>query len=43
MYMKALLQRPFFKKHGKKALIIYICWCVVKGVLLILFGSQLFA
>jgi hypothetical protein len=33
--MKALTNKPFFKKHGKKALIIYVCWWVVKGILLI--------
>ena len=33
--------KPFFKKHGKKALIIYLCWCVVKGILFLILGSKL--
>ena len=41
--MKAILSKPFFKKHGKKALIIYLCWCVVKGILFLVLGSKLFA
>lgn len=40
--MKALLKRPFFRKYGKKALIIYLCWFVIKGILFILLGYQLF-
>ena len=39
--MKAILSRPFFKKYGKKALVIYLCWCVVKGVLFLVAGSLL--
>jgi hypothetical protein len=40
--MKVLLKKPFFRKHGKKALIIYLCWCVIKLILFILLGNQLF-
>ena len=29
--MKRLLEINFFRKHGRKALIIYLCWCVLKG------------
>ena len=39
--MKAFSLKPFFKKHGKKALIIYVCWCVVKGILLLLLGFKI--
>ena len=39
--MKPFSIRPFFKKHGKKALIIYVCWFVVKGILLLLLGFKL--
>ena len=39
--MKAILSKPLFKKYGKKALIIYICWCVVKTIILLLFGRML--
>ena len=38
--MKALLAKPFFKKYGKKALIIYICWCLVKGLVFIFLGVK---
>jgi len=27
--MSALLKKPFFRKYGKKALIIYLCWSVI--------------
>ena len=40
--MKALLKKPFFKKYGKKALIIYLCWSVVKAILFVLLGHQFF-
>ena len=36
--MKAILSRPFFRKYGKKALVIYLCWCLLKGVLFLLAG-----
>ena len=39
--MKAILSKPFFKKYGRKALIIYLCWSVVKGVLFLLLGAKL--
>jgi hypothetical protein len=29
--MKTILAKPFFRKYGKKALIIYVCWCFLKG------------
>ena len=40
--MRALLKKPFFRKHGKKALIIYLCWFVIKGILFALLGYGLF-
>jgi len=40
--IKALTRKPFFKKYGKKALIIYLCWTVIKGAAFILLGSKLF-
>ncbi|HYF31656.1 MAG TPA: hypothetical protein VD993_11095 [Chitinophagaceae bacterium] len=39
--MKALLHKPFLKKYGKKALIIYVCWCCLKGILFLLAGWSL--
>jgi len=40
--MKALMARPFFRKYGKKALIIYLGWCVAKGIAFLLIGFKLF-
>lgn len=40
--MKAFSVKNFIQKHGKKALIIYLCWCAVKGVLFLLVGFKLF-
>jgi hypothetical protein len=34
--MKTITSKPFFKKYGKKAIIIYLCWNVVKGVILLM-------
>jgi hypothetical protein len=41
--MKTILAKPFLKKYGKKALIIYLCWSIVKGVLFLLLGARLFS
>lgn len=38
--MKGFSLKPFFKKNGKKALMIYLCWWVVKGILLLLLGFK---
>ncbi|HEX5653680.1 MAG TPA: hypothetical protein VFX58_11440 [Chitinophagaceae bacterium] len=40
--MKAIFASRFYKKYGKKALIIYLCWCLVKGILFLLIGFKLF-
>jgi hypothetical protein len=39
--MKALLVNCFFKKYGKKVLIIYLCWCIVKGLFFLFIGYKL--
>jgi len=36
--IKAMFQKGFFKKHGKKALILYLCWWLFKGLLFLLYG-----
>jgi hypothetical protein len=38
--MKAILSKPFFKKYGRKVLIIYLCWSVVKGIVLLFLGAK---
>ena len=40
--MKALLAKPFFRKYGKKALLIYLGWCVVKGMVFLFLGLKIF-
>jgi hypothetical protein len=40
--MKAILSKPFFRKYGKKALIIYLVWCAAKGILFLFLGFKLF-
>ena len=40
--MKSLLAKPFFQKYGKKALIIYLCWCAAKGILFLFLGFKIF-
>jgi hypothetical protein len=41
--MKALINKPFFRKHGKKLIIAYICWCIVKGLVFLFLGYKLFS
>lgn len=41
--MKMAAIKAYFKKNRKKALVIYLCWSVVKGVLLLVFGVRLFS
>lgn len=40
--MKLLLGKASFKKYGRKAIIIYLCWCVIKGLLFLLLGFKMF-
>ncbi len=40
--MKAVLSRPFFKKYGKKALLVYIGWGLIKGLAFLLIGYKFF-
>ncbi len=40
--MKAILAKPFFRKYGKKALLLYLAWCVVKGLLFLFLGFKIF-
>lgn len=40
--MKKGFPGRMFKRFGRKALIIYLCWCVVKGILFMIIGFKLF-
>ena len=40
--MKAIFANPFFKKYGRKALVVYLCWCLLKGLLFLFIGLKLF-
>ena len=40
--MKRFALRSLLRKHGKKALIIYLCWSVIKGLIFLYAGLQLF-
>lgn len=31
----------YAKRYGKKALIIYICWCTIKGIAYLTLGKYL--
>ena len=41
--MRAAIVKKFFRKHGKKALIIYLVWCVLKGIAFLFLGYKLFS
>jgi len=40
--MKTLFNNIIFKKWGRKALIAYLCWCIVKGIVFIIVGYKIF-
>ena len=40
--MKAIFSKPFFQKYRRKTLIIYLCWCIVKGIVFLLLGYKFF-
>jgi len=40
--MKPRFIKRLAQKYGKKALIIYLCWSVLKGILFIFLGHKLF-
>jgi len=39
--MKAFANKPLIKKYGKKALILYLGWCLVKGLVFLFLGFKL--
>jgi hypothetical protein len=41
--MKAIFAKPFFRKYGKKALVVYLCWCILRGVIFVLIGLKCLA
>ncbi|HEU5168106.1 MAG TPA: hypothetical protein VFU29_21325 [Chitinophagaceae bacterium] len=41
--MKPLFLKRYLQKYGKKALIIYLCWSVIKGIALLVLGFKLFS
>lgn len=41
--MNVIPFKSFFRKHGKKALFIYLCWCVVKGIFFLILGFKIFS
>jgi hypothetical protein len=41
--MKPLFLKRYFQKYGKKALIIYLCWSVIKGIAFLILGVKLFS
>lgn len=40
--MRIMPVKKYFRKYGRKALIIYLCWCVLKGLIFLFIGSKLF-
>jgi protein-S-isoprenylcysteine O-methyltransferase Ste14 len=41
--MKPLFLKRSLQKYGKKALIIYLCWSVIKGIAFLVLGFKLFS
>ena len=40
--MKKIMVTPFFNKYGKRALLVYLCWCALKGLFFLYAGIKLF-
>jgi hypothetical protein len=40
--MKAAFIKRYFQKYGRKGVIIYLCWCAIKGLLFLFLGLELF-
>jgi len=34
--MKTFFAKPFFKKYGRKALVVYVCWNIVKIIVILI-------
>ena len=41
--MKPTIFKRLFQKYGKKALVIYVCWSVIKGIIFLILGYKLFS
>lgn len=39
--MKMISWKAVSNKYGKKALIIYLCWCLLRGLVFLLIGAKL--
>ncbi len=40
--MKSVIIKRYLNKYGKKALIAYVTWCIIKGIAFIVLGYKLF-
>jgi hypothetical protein len=40
--MRLSIPKRRFGKFGKKALLIYLCWCLLKGLAFLFLGFRLF-
>ncbi len=40
--MKTRIEKLLSRKYGKKALLIYLSWCIVKGIIFLFMGYKLF-
>lgn len=37
----SIFSKEKFKHFGRKALIMYLCWCIVKGLVFLFVGASL--
>jgi hypothetical protein len=40
--MKPAIIKTYLHKYGRKALIAYLIWCIIKGIAFIFLGYKLF-
>ncbi|HET9746941.1 MAG TPA: hypothetical protein VFP97_14590 [Chitinophagaceae bacterium] len=40
--MKPIFIKRYLQKYGKKALIVYLSWCIIKGIAFLILGYKLF-
>lgn len=41
--MRTMPLKKYLQKYGKKALIVYLAWCVIKGIVFLFLGFKLFS
>jgi|GEM_PF-2297027 len=41
--MRTIAVKKYMQKYGRKALIVYLVWCIIKGIAFLFLGFKLFS